>query len=121
MLDHVSIGVRDVKQAKRFYDAALKPLGLTVVRSGDAWAAFGTGQHTEFWIGTYGPPPGRVHFAFAARDRAAVRGFYEGAMAAGGKDNGAPGIRKDYHPNYYAAFVIDPDGHNVEAVCQTTE
>ena len=118
MIDHMGFAVADMARSKAFYEAALAPLGLRLIRSGDAWAAFGAGAHTEFWIGTYGPPPGRVHFAFVANDRAAVDAFYAAAIKTGGRDNGPPGIRANYHANYYAAFVIDPDGHNVEAVCQ---
>lgn len=121
MIDHMGFAVADMAKSRAFYEAALKPLGMGVLRSGEGWAAFGSGRHTEFWIGTYGTPPGRVHFAFAASDRAAVRAFYEAAMRAGGTDNGPPGVRQNYHPNYYAAFVIDPDGHNVEAVCHSPE
>jgi catechol 2,3-dioxygenase-like lactoylglutathione lyase family enzyme len=117
MFDHLGFAVRDLAKSRAFYEAALRPLGLAVIRDGEGWAAFGTGRHTEFWIGTYGPPPGRVHFAFVAKNRTTVDAFHSAALAAGGKDNGPPGIRKDYHPGYYAAFVIDPDGHNVEAVC----
>ena len=78
-------------------------------------SCIGLGCMSLSWA--YGPPPGRVHFAFVAKDRTTVDAFHSAALAAGGKDNGPPGIRKDYHPGYYAAFVIDPDGHNVEAVC----
>lgn len=117
MIDHMGFAVADFARSKAFYEAALAPLGLRLIRGGDNWAAFGPGPHTEFWIGTYGPPPGRLHFAFVANDRAAVLAFYDAAIKAGGEDNGPPGPRANYHPNYYAAFVIDPDGHNVEAVC----
>jgi len=106
----MGFAVRDLAKAKAFYEAALKPLGLAMVREGEGWAAFGAGRHTEFWIGAYAAPPGRIHFAFVAKDRAAVDAFYAAAIAAGGKDNGSPGIRKNYHPGYYAAFVIDPTG-----------
>src|SRR5205814_8219336 len=94
MFDHMGFAVRDLGKEKAFYEAALKPLGLSLVREGDGFAAFGSGRHSEFWIGTYGPPPGRIHFAFVAKDRAAVDAFYTAAMAAGGKDNGRPGIRE---------------------------
>ncbi len=118
MIDHFGFAVKDMAKSRGFYEAALAPLGLKVIRGGESWAAFGEGgPQTEFWIGTYGPPPGRIHFAFVAKDRAAVRAFYDAAIKAGGADNGPPGTRANYHPNYYAAFVIDPDGHNVEAVC----
>ena len=119
MIDHMGFAVRDFAKSRAFYEAALRPLGMTLVRGGDNWAAFGEGPHTEFWIGTFGEAPGHTHFAFVAKDRAAVRAFYDAAMAAGGTDNGPPGIRENYSPTYYAAFVTDPDGHNVEAVCRT--
>ena len=121
MIDHAGWAVADIKTSRDFYVKALAPLGLSLVREGDNWAAFGHAPHTEFWIGTWGPPPGRVHIAFSAKSRGAVRGFHTAALAAGGKDNGPPGIREHYHANYFAAFVIDPEGHNIEAVCHTPE
>jgi catechol 2,3-dioxygenase-like lactoylglutathione lyase family enzyme len=121
MFDHLGFAVKDVGKSRAFYVAALRPLGITLMREGEGWAAFGTGPHTQFWIGAWGKPPGGFHIAFAAKDRATVRAFYAAAMKAGGKDNGPPGIRANYHPDYYAAFVIDPDGHNIEAVCHRPE
>ncbi len=121
MFDHMGFAVPDFARSRAFYEAALAPLGITVLREGEGWAAFGEGAHTGLWIGSWGKPPGGFHFAFTARDRAAVRAFYQAALAAGGKDNGPPGIREQYHKDYYAAFVFDPDGHNVEAVCRTPE
>ena len=121
MFDHMGFAVRDFPASRAFYEAALEPLGLVVASEGDGWASFGSAGRPEFWIGAYGPPPGPIHFAFAARDRAAVRAFYAAALAGGGRDNGPPGIRTNYHPHYYAAFVRDPDGHNVEAVCHAAE
>ena len=121
MFDHVGFAVKDFAVARAFYVAALRPLGLVVMNEGDGWAAFGAEGHTEFWIGTYGPPPGPIHFAFVAQDQASVRAFYDAAIAAGGKDNGPPGLRPQYSGTYYAAFVFDADGHNVEAVCRKAE
>jgi len=123
MLDHVSIGVKNLKKAQVFYDAALKPLGYKRVWEIDAGSGYGqNAREPRFWIAetekgkTARTSPG-AHVAFVATNRARVRAFYEAALAAGGKDNGAPGLRPQYHPNYYGAFVTDPDGHHVEAVC----
>ncbi len=121
MYDHIGFAVRDFPRSRDFYDKALRPLGYSVLREGDGWAAFGEGGRTRLWIGTDGTPPGGFHFAFEAKSHAEVREFHSAALAAGGKDNGAPGIRAQYHPDYYAAFVHDPDGHNVEAVCRKPE
>jgi catechol 2,3-dioxygenase-like lactoylglutathione lyase family enzyme len=120
MLDHLGFAVADFPRSRAFYAAALAPLGMTVHSEGEGWAMFGPAGRPLLWIGgrdIAGPPPGRIHYAFAASDRAAVDAFHAAALAAGGHDNGAPGVRAQYHPNYYAAFVIDPDGHNIEAVC----
>jgi catechol 2,3-dioxygenase-like lactoylglutathione lyase family enzyme len=120
MIDHLGFAVADVPRSRAFYAAALAPLGMGLHSEGTGWAMFGEAGAPQFWIGgadLAGPPPGHLHFAFAARDRAAVDGFHTAALAAGGRDNGAPGLRPHYHANYYAAFVIDPDGHNIEAVC----
>jgi catechol 2,3-dioxygenase-like lactoylglutathione lyase family enzyme len=123
MLDHAGFPVSDYKRSKAFYEKALAPLGYVLVmevqqNEQDAPAAgFGAGGKPSFWIGGEGGLNKPIHFAFAAKDRAAVDAFYRAAIAAGGKDNGAPGLREHYHPNYYAAFVLDPDGHNIEAVC----
>jgi catechol 2,3-dioxygenase-like lactoylglutathione lyase family enzyme len=117
-IDHVTATVSDVESAKRFYEAALKPLGYSLqIEFGGSAAAFGAAESApEFWIGSR-PGRGAAHIAFSAPDRAAVDAFYEAAIAAGGQDNGAPGLRPHYHENYYAAFVHDPDGNNIEAVC----
>lgn len=118
MIDHLGIGVKDAAASKKFFVAALRPLGIGVVMEfGDA-IALGTNGKPFFWIS----PNERlspVHLAFAAKDRPSVDAFYAAAVAAGGKDNGPPGIRAHYHPNYYGAFVFDPDGNNIEAVCHT--
>lgn len=119
--DHLGFNVSDFARSKEFYAAALGALGMKAVMEGKDYIAFGPDQRPEFWLGTYGAVPTRIHIAFAAANRAQVDAFYKAAMAAGGKDNGKPGLRPDYHPNYYGAFVLDPDGHNVEAVCHQPE
>ena len=124
MLDHIGVAVADFERARAFYRAALKPLGLGVVMEvtaeetgGDAHAGFGENDKPFFWIGTGKKPKGGTHVAFTAKTRAEVDAFYRAGLAAGGRDNGAPGPRPHYHPNYYGAFVFDPDGNNIEAVC----
>ena len=117
MLDHVVIRVSDFEQSKRFYAAALSPLGYELLMEPSVSAAgFGRQGKPDFWIhqGDRGQP---VHIAFAADDRARVDAFHEEALAAGGRNNGGPGLRPEYHQSYYAAFVFDPDGNNIEAVC----
>jgi catechol 2,3-dioxygenase-like lactoylglutathione lyase family enzyme len=118
MLDHVTIGITDVKRSKQFYDRALRPLGITRLYAEGEWAAgYGVRPKAFFWIGLKAEPQTGAHIAFTAPDRATVDRFHEEAIAAGGRDNGVPGIRPHYHANYYGAFVLDPDGHNIEAVC----
>ena len=125
MLDHAGFPVSDYARSKPFYLQALAPLGYALVmevqqHENDAPAAgFGANGKPDLWIGGEGGLQRPIHIAIAAQDRAAVDAFYRAAIAAGGKDNGAPGLRPHYHPNYYAAFVLDPDGHNIEAVCHT--
>jgi catechol 2,3-dioxygenase-like lactoylglutathione lyase family enzyme len=125
MLDHAGFPVSDYARSKAFYLQALAPLGYALVievqqHENDAPAAgFGANGKPDLWIGGEGGLQRPIHIAIAAQDRAAVDAFYRAAIAAGGKDNGAPGLRPHYHPNYYAAFVLDPDGHNIEAVCHT--
>jgi catechol 2,3-dioxygenase-like lactoylglutathione lyase family enzyme len=123
MLDHVGFPVSDYARSKAFYLGALAPLGYGLVMEvpPERACGFGPPGRPQFWIGTGKPVQGQVHFAFAAKDRAAVRAFYDAALKAGGKDNGAPGLRPEYHADYYGAFVLDPDGHNVEAVCHLPE
>jgi catechol 2,3-dioxygenase-like lactoylglutathione lyase family enzyme len=125
MIDHVGFAASDYARAKAFYARALAPLGYVLVKevaaeknpSGFPAAGFGAGRKPDFWIGGEGKLERPLHVAIVAKDRAAVDAFYEAALAAGGKDNGAPGLRPQYHPDYYAAFVFDLDGHNIEAVC----
>jgi catechol 2,3-dioxygenase-like lactoylglutathione lyase family enzyme len=120
MLDHVTIGVSDVERSKTFYDAALLPLGIErLYAEGAIFAGYGTRPKAFFWIGHRDAPQTGVHVAFTAQSRAIVDQFYEAALAAGGLDNGPPGIRSHYHPDYYGAFVLDPDVHNIEAVCRS--
>jgi catechol 2,3-dioxygenase-like lactoylglutathione lyase family enzyme len=128
MLDHIGLSVTDFERAKAFYHAALKPLGLGAIMEvtaeetgGDAHAGFGENDKAFFWIGTGAKPRGGTHVAFTAKTRAEVEAFYRAALAAGGRDNGAPGLRPEYHSNYYGAFVFDPDGNNIEAVCHRPE
>jgi|1186.fasta_scaffold1236160_2 catechol 2,3-dioxygenase-like lactoylglutathione lyase family enzyme len=116
MLDHVSIHVQDFRRALAFYRAALAPLGYKVVMEFPEVAGLGEKGKPDFWIGRTDKPVNPVHVAFAA-SRQAVTAFHAAAVAAGGVDNGPPGLRPDYHPNYYGAFVLDPDGNNLEAVC----
>ena len=129
-LDHVTIVVSDYARSKTFYERALSPLGIELVMAFGQSCGFGRNQMPAFWIGS-GPMTFQsaeqlqaitpVHVAFAAKSRADVDAFYEAAVAAGAKDFGRPGLRPEYHPNYYGAFVRDPDGNNVEAVCHAPE
>ena len=122
MIDHLSLGVADIARARFFYDAVLKPLGFK--REHDMVDASGYGvpgaksQALPFWI-TLDPavPPWSGHLCFTAKSSAEVDAFYQAALANGATDNGAPGLRPEYHATYYAAFVVDPDGHRIEAVC----
>ena len=118
MFDHVGLKVRDLGISTEFYRAALQPLGHALQSSGDGYAGFGPEGAPALWLYQHDGPLGAgTHLAFRAADRGAVQRFHAQALAAGGRDNGAPGVRGDYSADYYAAFVIDPDGHNVEAVC----
>lgn len=121
VIDHVGFHTSDVGRMKSFLTQALAPLGMTILKEGEGWAMIGRKGEGEFWFGSFGKPPGPVHIAFRASTRSQVKAFYEAALAAGGKDNGAPGLRPQYHAHYYGAFVIGPDGHNFEAVCHETE
>jgi catechol 2,3-dioxygenase-like lactoylglutathione lyase family enzyme len=124
MIDHIGIGVSDLAVSKAFYRKALQPLGYELLLevaaelTGDSPAAgFGVPPKPDFWIsgGQCNMPP--IHVALRAASSAQVDAFHRAALAAGGRDNGAPGLRPEYHPNYYGAFVLDPDRHNIEAVC----
>ena len=119
MIDHISIGVRDVAKSKQFYDAALKPLGYQCLSKGEGSLGYGA-EAVALWISAVDRPvppdmKSGLHFCFAAPDRRSVDAFHTAALKAGGRDNGKPGLRDDYGPDYYAAFVVDPDGYRLEA------
>lgn len=123
LIDHVGIDVSDLARARAFYDAALGSLGAAIVQEvpgvvlGYAGAQHVQSGEASFWVAAGKGPITPVHVAFAVKDHDAVHAFHQAALGAGGRDNGGPGYRPHYHPNYYAAFVLDPDGHNIEAVC----
>jgi len=122
MLDHITIGVSNTEQSTKFYDRALRPLGITrLYAEGERFAGYGIPPKAFFWIGWRDLPQSGAHIAFTVQDRATVDRFHDEAIAAGGRDNGQPGIRPHYHANYYGAFVLDPDGHNIEAVCHSPQ
>ncbi|MFD1199028.1 VOC family protein [Brucella gallinifaecis] len=123
MLDHIGFNISSMPKSTAFYDAALAPLGIKRAMEFGDWVGYGRNGKPEFWIGKQKGArlEGVLHVAFSAGTRSEVDRFYEAALAAGGQDNGRPGIREHYHPDYYAAFVIDPDGHNIEAVCHLPE
>lgn len=129
MIDHVGFAVADAERSKRFYEQALAPLGITLImsvtpeqtESGGTAHGFGSDGKPYFWVGDNERVGEGTHVAFEAASRADVDAFYRAALDAGGRDNGAPGIRPHYHPNYYGAFVYDPDGINIEAVCHRPE
>ena len=120
MLDHIGIPVSDLTRSKQFFVAALAPLGYKVIFDLADAVGMGAEAFPAFWIGR-GQPRVSLHIAFSASDRGVVDAFHRAALAAGGRDNGQPGVRAHYHPNYYAAFVYDPDGNNIEAVCHKEE
>ncbi len=119
MLDHVGFSVSDYERSKAFYEKALAPLGLTLLMEPvPGIGGFGDGQKPFFWIGTRDEAPqSEIHVAFTADSRETVDAFHAAALAAGATDNGGPGVREIYHPSYYGAYALDPDGNNVEAVC----
>lgn len=119
MIDHVIVNVKDVAHARVFYEQALAPLGYSVALTFEGGVGFGTAGKPDFWIAEREPLHTAVHIAFAASSPAMVDAFYAAAIIGGGRDNGRPGLRTEYHPNYYGAFVFDPDGNNIEAVCHT--
>ena len=119
MIDHTGVNVSDIARSKAFYRAALEPLGYDVLMEWEEYAGFGVKPKPDFWIGKGAANVPPIHVAFRAETRAQVDAFYKAALAAGGRDNGAPGLRPHYHANYYGAFVLDPDGHNIEAVCHS--
>ena len=128
IIDHMGLTVSRYDEALSFYQEALAPLGISIVMQvkaeesgGYQGAGFGRDGKPSFWVQGGEKTAPRIHVAFVAESRAAVHAFYQATLAAGGTDNGAPGVRAEYHPNYYGAFVLDPDGHNIEAVCHRPE
>ena len=121
MFDHVSFRVANLAKSHAFYATSLAPLGIVMIVDTPQSVAFGKAGRAQFWLNANPTLTTRTHLAFAAENRAAVRAFHAAALSAGGTDNGAPGPRPHYHPNYYGAFVLDPDGNNVEAVCRNPE
>jgi catechol 2,3-dioxygenase-like lactoylglutathione lyase family enzyme len=121
MIDHIAITVSDFEASKQFYLAALAPLGYELIMEhGISGGGFGKDGKPDFWIQS-GQASGPIHIALASADRTTVDQFYQVALQAGGRDNGGPGLRPEYHPGYYGAFVLDPDGNNLEAVCHFPE
>ncbi|MDR0251437.1 MAG: VOC family protein [Burkholderiales bacterium] len=119
MIDHISLNVSDFTRSKAFYEAALGVIGYRVLREFDgSVAGFGVPPQPDFWIRAGQPNTPPIHVAFSVDSREQVEAFYAVAMVAGGRDNGKPGLRPHYHPDYYSAFALDPDGHNIEAVCR---
>jgi len=122
MLDHMTLRVQDYAKSKAFYLSALKPLGYELVMEVEGFSGLGVKGKPDFWIAAAEERKySQLHIAFRAPNRKAVQAFYDGALAAGGKDNGAAGPRTEYHPHYYGAFVLDPDGHNIEACVHEPE
>ena len=136
VLDHINLRVADYDRSKQFYVAALMPLGFKLAMEGASGAGFSKGYIPSFWIKAGVPPASGpsappfpqdgcagpyLHVAFASETRAAVDAFHRAALAAGGRDNGGPALRTEYHANYYGAFILDPDGYNIEAVCHKPE
>lgn len=127
MIDHIGLDVSDLGRSRDFYAAALAPLGYRITKQTEGALGFGVAEGFgaspdpagDFWIAAGAPTPPLTHVAFSAPTRAVVDAFHAAALAAGGRDNGAPGLRPHYHARYYAAFILDPDGHNIEAVCHT--
>jgi catechol 2,3-dioxygenase-like lactoylglutathione lyase family enzyme len=126
MIDHTGFDISDPARSRRFYDQALAPLGYKVLMEvpieftgGAVVLGYGVPPKPDFWL--HQGTPNQLHIAFSADSRAQVDAFYRAAIAAGGKDNGPPGPRPHYHKDYYGAFVLDPDGHNIEAVCHKAE
>jgi catechol 2,3-dioxygenase-like lactoylglutathione lyase family enzyme len=118
MLDHVTLGVSDIERSRKFYDDALRPLGIErLYAEGETASGYGANRKAFFWISRRDASQTGSHVAFSTEDRETVDRFHQAALSAGGRDNGQPGIRPHYHENYYGAFVLDPDGHNIEAVC----
>lgn len=121
IIDHIGLSVSDSNKSREFYSKALAPLGIEQIMEWEGWYGFGKQGKPEFWFGVDQEPQSPMHIAFYADSRKQVEDFYNAAIQAGGKDNGEPGVREIYHPDYFGAFVLDPDGHNIEAVCHKAE
>lgn len=121
IIDHIGLSVSDFEESRNFFSKALAPLGIALVSEFGGWAGLGKNGKPEFWFGVGKEVQSPMHLAFTAETRSQVDDFFQAAMQAGAKDNGKPGVREIYHPNYYGAFVIGPDGHNIEAVCHAGE
>ncbi len=121
IIDHLGIAVSNYQASKTFYTQCLAPLGIQLIMEVQGWGGFGKDGKPDFWFGEQSPAHTQMHIAFVAQNREEVDHFYQAALAAGAVDNGAPGLRPEYHADYYGAFVIDPDGHNIEAVCHKAE
>jgi predicted lactoylglutathione lyase len=117
MIDHVVLNVRDLAGSRKFYEQALAPLGYAAIMEFTDWVGFGMAGKADFWLARRDPANTGVHVALRCSKRSEVDGFHAAAMKAGGKDHGKPGLREDYHPHYYGAFALDPDGNNIEVVC----
>jgi catechol 2,3-dioxygenase-like lactoylglutathione lyase family enzyme len=121
MLDHIGLEVRSYKLSKEFYRRSLAALGCGVIEETHGWCGFGPPGKPLFWIHEGQSVAAPIHIGFSASDRAAVDSFHAAALVAGGRNNGPPGVREIYHPNYYGAFILDPDGNNIEAVCHDAD
>ena len=119
IIDHIGFVISDLEKSKAFYAKCLRPLGIELIMEIQGQVGFGKDGKPEFWFGAEGTHHSKMHIAFTAASREQVDAFYKAAIEAGAADNGKPGIREIYHPNYYGAFVVDPDGHNIEAVCHS--
>jgi len=121
MLDHVVLSVDDLAASRAFYEKALEPLGIAVLAEYESSIGLGKENEDSLWLVERSPASRDVHVAFRCEERSLVDDFYAAALGAGGEDNGAPGVRETYHPNYYGAFILDPGGNNIEAVCHKAE
>ncbi|MGH1543815.1 MAG: VOC family protein [Arenicella sp.] len=121
VIDHIGIAVSDFEASKRFYSKVLATLGLELIAEDQGWVGFGKGDKADFWFGSDETVQLPMHIAFAADSREQVDQFYAAAIEVGAIDNGKPGLREIYHADYYGAFVLDPDGHNIEAVCHRSQ
>lgn len=120
MIDHMSLSVKDYEKSKKFFSEALKPIGYSVLMDYGVAVGLGSDNKPDFWL-TQNDNTQKSHIAFLAKNRSQVDEFHKAALEAGGTDNGAPGLRPNYHPNYYGAFIIDFDGNNIEVVCHSPE